>query len=543
MAEVLEHPEIAEEERELLKLIPGYDPFRGSEGYIYDQGRADRAVQFFERHLTHIKGDKARKALKLEPWQEAIVRNVFGWIDPETGYRRYRQVFIYIPRKNGKSTLATGLALLTLFTDREEGAECYLAAGARKQAGIIFDLCREMILRNPALVKRCNPQKKVIVRENLASKLEAVSAEGGLQHGGDSHFVCIDELHVQPDGKLVEALETSVGARRQPLIVYLTTADYNRASVCNDRLDQAIKVRDGIVPDPQFLPVVYRAEPDDDWHSEETWRKANPNYGVSVVIPTFVSEYKQACAFPNYENTFKRLRLNMTTEQETRVIPMADWEKCDGEIPSEEELRNTPCYCGLDLASVEDTTAFVQYWHEPLHYCRATIWVPEEHPQVEKRYKRWVDDGFISTTPGNIQDYEFIRAHINDVYSDYNVKSIGFDPHNGQDLAVRLQEYDGIEMTEFRQGYLSMSEPIKRLLGLIKAHKLNHGGNPVLKWMASNAAGKEDPDEHIKFVKVVKGQKTGKIDGMVALAIAVGLAIVDVGPAESIYESQGLDFV
>ena len=312
-----------------LRLIPGYDPFATSGDCEFDIAEADRCFMFFERLLCHAKGEKAKTAFLLEPWQKAILANLFGWKRPN-GTRRYRECLIYLPRKNGKTLLASGVANYMLFGDGEKGSEIYCAASDREQASLLFDVARQQVLNEPTLATRCEVFQKSIVVKKSNSSFKTVSADASSAHGYNGHCIIIDELHAQPNRELVDVLMTSTGARTQPLVIHLTTADYMHPSICNEKYEYASKVRDGIMQDPSFLPVIYEASATDDWTSPETWRKANPNLGISISEEYLARECQRAKETPTYENTFKRLHLNLRTEQNVQWLPMDRWDACGG---------------------------------------------------------------------------------------------------------------------------------------------------------------------------------------------------------------------
>ena len=268
--------------RKIFKQLPGYDPIETAQpGQWFDEDRADECVAFFETRIHHCKGSKATHYFKLEPWQQAIIGCLFGWKN-SNGMRRYREAFIFVPRKNGKTTLAAGIPLLVLYSDGEPGAECYCAATDRDQAGLLFGITKQMILQEPdfkSTAELYETSKTIKVGTNI---FKAISSEVGSKHGYNSHLIIMDELHAQPNAQLAEVLETSIGARDQPLIIHITTSDYERPSVCNRKHRYASNVRDGIIKDDTFLPVIYEATKTDNWKDEKTWEKANPNLDISV---------------------------------------------------------------------------------------------------------------------------------------------------------------------------------------------------------------------------------------------------------------------
>ncbi len=347
--------------REVIREIPGYDPYATAGDCTFDNKAAHQAIQFIES-LNHIKGAKGGTKIELEPWQKAIVANLFGWKRPD-GTRRYREVFVFVPRKNGKSLMAAALVLCVLFTDAEPGAEIYSAAADRDQAALVFDVAKSMVLGDDELSGLCKVYQKAITREELGSSYKAISRDANTKHGYNAHCVIIDELHAQPNRDLVDVLMTSTGARRQPMVVHITTAGFDRNSICYLKYDQARRVRDAkpgdTDNDPSFLPVIYEAPAESDWTDEKTWFAANPNLDVSVSLDYLRRECQHAKDSPAYQNTFKRLHLNIWTEQDVRWLDMSKWDLC-GLTPIEAaELEGRECYAGLDLASTNDVAALV----------------------------------------------------------------------------------------------------------------------------------------------------------------------------------------
>jgi phage terminase large subunit-like protein len=307
--------------------VAGYDPFRDAEGYAFDALEAVRRIKFFETVLTHTKGHLKGKPFILEPWEKAIVATLFGW-KREDGTRRYREAFIFIPRKNGKSTIAAGITLCVLYQDGEGAAECYCVAGDLDQTDMVYGTAAAMVRQNKRLdgISKVRDSRKRIVYGD--SFFRAIPADDKGAHGFNLHFVCGDELHTWPGRDLKDTLHTGTGFRQQPLEVYITTAGFDLGSIAGETYTYACKVRDGQIDDPTFLPVIYEATKTNDWKEEATWRLANPNFGVSVRAEYLANECKKAIENPSYENTFKRLHLNQWTEQKTRWIKMEDWRAC-----------------------------------------------------------------------------------------------------------------------------------------------------------------------------------------------------------------------
>lgn len=500
--------------------------------FYYDEAAADKAVDFFAKFCRHVKGPMAGKPFVLDKWQEKdIVRPLFGWKRKSDNTRRYRRAYIEIPRKSGKSTLVAGLGAYLLTADGELGAEVYSAAADRDQAAIVFDVAKQMVEASPALAKRVQPFRRSMVVNATGSSYKVLSADAPTKHGLNASAILFDELHTQPNRELWDVLTTSTGARTQPLVIAITTAGYDKHSICWEQHDYAVKVRDGIIPDDSLLVVIYAADEKDNWRDPKVWAKANPGLGKSITLEYLQNEAKRAQEVPAYQNTFRRLHLNQWTEQNTRWIDMAVWERNEGEPYSVESLEGRECYGGLDLASTTDICALPllfppvsegERWKILWHF-----WVPEDG--IEKRarndrvpYDVWAKQGLITATPGNITDYEALRRDFTALRQRFNIKETAYDRWNATQLVTQLTD-DGAVMVPFGQGFASMSAPTKELLSLLLGSQMAHGGNPVATWMASNVSTRQDAAGNIK---PDKEKSTERIDGIVALIMALGRAIV-----------------
>ena len=529
----------------IRKIIPNYDPEKDKGDCWFDPERAQFAIDFIINGCTHVKGSLAGQAFILEPWQHAIVAILFGYVRPD-GTRRFREALIYVPRKNGKTTLLAALVLLVMFTDDEIGAEIYSAAAEREQACLVYDQCRGMIYNNDAFdeAAKVYTATKAIVFPEQGTSYKALSADAKTKHGFNTHFAVVDELHAQPNSELVDVLMTSTGSRDQPMIVHITTADYSRESICNTKYNYAKGVIEGRVDDNRFFPVIYEAKKEDDWTSPAIWAKANPNLGISLKLDYMKAECERAKVEPSYENTFRRLHLNVQTEQADRWLSLEKWDNCAGDVPAldmPELLAGDDCWAGLDLSATTDITALVLYFPEKnvlLNY----FWIPGD--TMRRREKRsgvpwaaWARAGYVDVTDGDVVDYDYIRAKINELKTKFNIQGVGYDPWNATTLALTMQDQDGINMIEFRQGYASINAPSKELERMMIEGKLNHGGHPVLREMAAHVAIKSDPAGNIK---PDKKKSTDRIDGIVAAVMAIGLNMRETVTQGSIYNTRGI---
>ena len=495
------------------------------DGFWFDESAADRVVDFFERYLRHIKGKWSGSRFELMPWQnDEIIRPLFGWKRPD-GTRKYRTAYIEIPRKAGKSTMAAGLALYLLFADGEQGGEIYSAAVDRAQAGIVFDAAKQMLQASPRLFEKAQVFKRSITVLGTVSKYEVLSADAPNKHGLNASGIIFDELHAQPNRELWDVLTTSTGAREQPLVIAITTAGYDRNSICWEQHEYARRVQLGVVDDPSFFSYIAAADEADDWRDPKIWKKANPGMGVTITKDYLETECKRAMEVPAYQNTFRRLHLNQWTQQESRALDIAAWDASAGMVIPE-RLKGKACFAGLDLASTTDIAALVLLFPVDDNYeVLPFFWIPAENMRERETrdrvpYSTWAGQGFVTSTPGNVIDYSAIRQKINTLGETYNIREIGHDPWNATQLALEL-DGDGFKMIPTRQGFQSMSPGTKELLRLVMAKKLTHGGNPVLRWMADNLAVKQSPEGNMR---PDKDKSMAKIDGIVALIMAIDRA-------------------
>ncbi len=515
---------------------------------MYSQEKANDVVEFLTL-LKHTKGKWAGHFFEMEEWQDRIVRDVFGTLTKE-GKRQYRTAYIEIPRKNGKTYFAAALALYMLFvgSQNDNESEIYSAAADREQASLVFNQAASMIRRNPALAKQCNiiDSQKRIVYYKTGSFYRAIPADVAGAHGYNASCVIVDELHTQPNRDLVDTLITSQGAREQPLTIFLTTAGYDQNSICWEYHEYARQINEKVIKDPTFYGVIYAADETDDWTKKATWKKANPNLGVSINEDFLRQEANKARQVPAYQNTFKRLYLNIWTAQEERWLDLAAWDATAG-IVVPEKLEGRECYGGLDLSSTTDVSALVLIFpaddgsYDVLPY----FWLPGDglHDRINRDkvpYDVWSREGKVHLTEGNVIHYGAIREKINQLQNKYNIKEIAYDRWNASKLVQDLQD-DGFEMVPIGQGYASMNAPTQDLLKLVLERTLRHGGNPVLRWMADCVTVKQDPAGNIKPVKPDRRKSSKRIDGIVALIMAVDRAMRHEGP--SVYDTRGLIIV
>jgi phage terminase large subunit-like protein len=535
--------------RALMALLPGYDAIATAPaGYWFDVAAAENVIDFFHLCLKHVKGKLGGKPFYLEPHQQAKTGCIFGWKRPD-GTRRYREVFDYEAKKNGKTPWSAGVMLYTMIRDTEPGMELYSAACDIEQAALVYQYAHGMILQEPELrsrIKVYTTRKTFEFLERFAY-YRVLSKMPDTKHGLNVHMAIIDETHAHKDSQLIDNIHAGVAARTQPLIIHTTTADWLRPSVCNEKYEYACKVRDGVIHNPAFLPIIYEATPPEDeevdplwWTHERAWKQANPNLGISVERSFMEEACREAMEVPRKRNTFKRLHLNIRTGQDTVWFGIEAWDACHDRDFDLAVLQGKPCFAGLDLASTSDLCALVLYFPES-HAVLPYFWLPQE--TVQKRYERnavpyplWVEEGHLRVTPGNVTDYDRIREDILSLAQHYHIVEIAIDRWNSTQLQTQLTG-DGFEVVPFGQGFASMTAPSKELERLITARLLRHDGHPVMRWMASHCATEEDAAGNMK---PAKNKSAEKIDGIVSLIMAIGRALVaEPAPGPSVYETRG----
>lgn len=522
-----------------------------SSPFFFDPVRAERVCRFVA-NLTHVKGPLAGQKIKLEPWQVFILTTVFGWVNQE-GHRRFRRVYIEVPRGNAKSTLSSGVGLYMLCADGEGGAECYSLATTRQQARIVFGDAQAMARANPGLRAKFGLG---MAAHNLhvlqtASKFEPLSAEGSTLDGLNTHLGIIDELHAHKTRAVYDVVETSIGKRAQSMLWVITTAGSDRAGICYETrsfvtqvLNQTLiahdglgyKVEGGAMEDDTQFGIIYTIDDDDDWTTEAALAKANPNWGISVMPDILTSLQQKAVQMPSAANNFLTKHLNVWVNASIAWMDMRAWDRCADRQLSLDDFAGQECWIGLDLATRSDIAAKVRVFtrkqgEDTHYYVFGDYYLPEAAVTDGRnaQYSGWVRSQYLTETSGNVTDYEVIADGLRDDAVRFKIVEIGFDPWNATHLANILQD-EGLTMVEMRQGARTLSEPMKQLQGLILEGRLHHDGNPALSWMVSNTLAKRDENDNIR---PVKERDENKIDGVVALIMALGRAMVVEQPTEA----------
>lgn len=481
-------------------------------------------IRQFARLLKHTEAPFTGRPFVPEPWQDNYLDKLFNTKTPE-GLRQYLTSFLFLPRKQGKTALVAVVALFEGFFG-QEGGQILVAAGDREQARKLFDACKNFLESCPGLLKRCKVYKNSIFIPHKKTTIQILSRESKTKHGFNPSLVIVDELHVQPNRALIDVLTSGMGARAEPLVIYISTAGLDRAGPCYDEFQRAVKVRDGIIDDPTYLPCLYYAEESDDPFSEETWKRAQPNYLVTVTRRFMEVEAAKAKESVSEEIKFRTLYLNQwVSNGANRFFRTGQWEACDSPLMP---AGDRPCFCGLDLSSTSDTTAFAAVWPHvdddgvTTYDVFCHLFIPEESAdRNEAPYRQWAKDGFVTLTEGNITDYDAVRDYVLSFCETNNIRGVAIDRWNATHLTTQLIS-EGIDVKPFGQGYASMSSPTKMLQTLTIGQRIRHGGNPPLSLHVSNLQVKQDDAGNIKPTKQ-HSHSTARIDGAVAMIMCFGI--------------------
>ena len=508
--------------------------------YVFDENEANRVCKFIEL-LTHTKGELAGTRIHLEPWQVFILTTVFGWLRRADGGRRYRRAYVEVSRGNGKSTLCSGIGLYCLLADREGGAEVYSFATTRDQAKIVFGDAKVMAERNAPLRNKFGLQvlANALYVPTSNSTFQAKSAEGSTLDGLNTHLAIIDELHAHKTRAVYDVVETSTGKRKNSLMFVITTAGFDTSGICYEVRTMVTKVLEKSVVDETQFGIIYGLDEGDDWTTVEALEKANPNWDISVRPEIITSLMKKAIALPSAVNNFKTKHLNIWCSASSAWMDMQAWEA--GEINVDRsDFEGQPCYIGLDVGAKNDVTAKVLLFPVGKSFVVfADFYLPEAavEKSTNSQYRGWVEEGWITQSGGAMTDLARIEEDIRDDLSRFDVKGIAYDPWNALQLATNLGN-DGAPMVEYRNTVQNFSDPMKSLEALVQDKRVNHDGNPVLRWMMGNVVAKLDAKDNI-FPR--KERYENKIDGVVALIMALGIATSgegEVNPFADIAESK-----
>ncbi|AJQ86097.1 terminase large subunit [Xanthomonas oryzae pv. oryzicola] len=495
--------------------------------YIFDAAKADRAVRFMQL-MPHTKGKWAaqKQRLMFQPWQCFIECNLFGWVHKADGLRRFRESYEEIPRKNGKSLRLAARGLYLFAADGEAGAEVYSGATSEKQAYEVYRPAWQMVHKMPAFRARFgieqagNPKNPgpMFVMEDM-SKFEPMIGKPG--DGSSPHAALVDEYHEHDTDHMVDAMQTGMGAREQPLLSIITTAGSNLGGPCYEKRRDVIRILRREVVDETVFGIIYALDEGDRWDDPASLIKANPNYGVSVFAPFLLAQLAQAKRSASKQNAFRTKHLNDWVGAKTAWMNMLAWQRQQRAF-SIADFAGCKCYAGVDLASKLDVAAAVLLFEKAdSYYVVPRFYVPESAVQENEKYQNFVLDEVMVSTPGNMTDYAFIEEDLKEWAAVTELQNIAFDPAQAAYLMTRLGQA-GLPVIEMAQTVRNLSEPMKEVEALTLARRLWHDGNAAMTWMVGNVVARLDAKEHV-FPR--KETAENKIDGALALILAMALAL------------------
>ena len=493
--------------------------------YTFDFDKAERVCRALQM-FREIKGPRARRRLVLMPWQRFVVVSAFGWVN-ERGVRRFRYVLCYVPRGNGKTTLAAPLALYMLALDHEGGAEVYAAAVTRQQARLVFDTAQRMAERAPEFRARygVGVNAHAITQEENAATFRPLSRDATSLDGLNVHFAVLDELAQHKNGEVFDVLQTATGKRSQPLMLGITTAASNQSSIGYEQWQYATRLLERKIHDEQFFAVIYTVDKKDDWRDKKTWIKANPNWGVSVVPEAIESLCNQAQQSAARQNAFKQKHLNVWTSTAVLWMNMQVWDNCGDATLRVEDFNGEDCIIGLDLATKVDLAAKALWFRREVngvthYFLFVDFFLPEGSVPRNDAYSGWVADGWIHTTPGDANDLSLIETSIVDDNNAFKITDVAYDPWQARMMATNL-ENAGVSVIEYRPTVGNFSPPMKEIEALALQGRLHHNANPVLAWNVGCVMVQEDMKGNI-FPRKNKDDPLVKIDGLVAALTGLG---------------------
>jgi phage terminase large subunit-like protein len=522
----VEVPKAVEAERpEDIPVDPLYSTYDAPkpEGAYFDEAAADHVCDWIETELRHFEGKFAGKPFFLLDWQRRLLRHIFGW-KRQDGFRLYRRIYCEVGRKQGKSTLASAIALYLAFGDEENAPQIVFAGMDKDQAGICYKAARNILTANQKLYSEAavySAKNEIQLRNNPGGWLKPVSADAKRLFGLNIHGLIFDELFTQTNRDLWTSLTTSSGAREQPLIFCISTAGWNQATLCFEQHELVREIQEGTAEDEEFFGVVYGLDQAEDWTDSENWMKSNPSLGQTVGLSFYEGEYRKVKALPREENAFRTFYLSQWVGQETRYIPMEHWDQCNGPV---ELPRKRKAFAGLDLSATTDLTALTVVAENASGGLDVFSYpfLPGDHLDERERrdrvpYGMWAKEGYLTLTPGRTIRYRAIKERVLAVAQEFELVDIGYDRHEATMLVQELED-DGITMVQIGQGYTGISAGTKSLLQKVMDHSLSHGADPLLRWCAGNFVAKEDEAGN---VKPDKAKATQRIDPAVALIMAL----------------------
>lgn len=507
--------------------------------YWFDEHAADRVVTFFRSYIRHIEGRTPGELFDPLPWQEEWLRELYGWKRPD-GLRRYRDAYLEVAKKNGKSFKVSGCCLYHLLADGEVRPKVFGLAADRTQARIVYNAAKSIVEADPRLSSVCEVFRHRMEGRITQGEYQVMSAEAYTKHGVNAAAWVFDELHAQPTRDLWDVLDGAGTARAQPMRISITTAGWDRNSICWERREEARETLKDPAYNPRLYPKIFTMMKEgpkgeetpptrEEWSKLETWRPANPSMGAAFEEEKITDLIAEALRNPARENVILRLHGNVWTRLEVRLIPFPDWDECGGDF----DPAAYPCVgSAIDLAHTNDISAWLRLYDlgEDVLGLVGTYWIPEADIELRTQrdkvpYQLWAQRGLVNVTPGDVTDFDRIRDHI-EAQTDSRWRTgsekcpfwIAYDRRFATQLVTQLTGR-GYRMIPYGQSFNDMAAPTQELIRRTLSRQIAHRGDPVLRWMATNAAGEQSPEGH---VRVVKAKSTERVDGIVASVMALG---------------------
>jgi len=487
--------------------------------YHFDIEKANRPIRFIETFCKHSKGQWAGKPVLLDLWQKAIIQTVFGFVD-EKGFRKYREVFIIVARKNGKSTLLSAIGLYMLFADGEGGAQVCCVAAKKDQARIVFEEAKNMVLQSSLLKKHIKKRKSDLYVDLTFSTFEPLASDSNTLDGLNMHCGILDEIHAWKDRNIYDVSKQSMGARQQPLLFTISTAGFIRENIYDSQYELAADILNGIKTDDRFISFIYELDSRKEWTNSKKWIKANPGLGTIKGIDYLKEQVQKAKNDKNYLPTLLTKDFNV---RETGTGAWLTFESINNQDTFKlEDLRNCYGIGGVDLSSVGDLTcASCLIRKDNQMYLAQMYFIPEEtadkHIQEDKvPYNIWKEQGYIRYCNGNMVNFSDVTAWFNELRDKYGIYTawVGYDQWGANQWAEEMKQ-NGYILEPVIQGAKTMSTPMKMLASELDAKKINYNNHPILKWCLTNTQIEIDKNDNIRPMKGRNNKQ--RIDGTVSL--------------------------
>lgn len=517
--------------------------------YRFDEKKATKVCKFIEA-LPHIKGAKAGKKIHLEPWQCWIVCNIFGFVNKETGFRRFRKAYVEIPRGNGKSLLLSAIGLYMLSADGEAGAEVYVAARSKEQTKAVFETSQAIVRKAPAVRDKLGleVQAHAIVKPDNVSVFRSLASDSQSLDGLNIHCAITDELHAHRTREVWDVLETGCGKRDASLLIAITTAGSDMAGICYEIHTYVKKVLEKLIESEEFFGCIYTIADGMDWKSEQAWRCANPNWNVSVNSEAVRQTAKKAAQLPSSQATFLTKHLNVWSNTHSAWLDTAKIQSCIDESLHEEDFLGSPCIVGLDMADKLDLCSVTKVFEKNIdgkqhYFAFSHSWLPEEAAQTSNyaaSFKGWSDAGFMTLTPGSVVDADFIEGSLIEASQQFRVKELAYDSYHATQLITHLAN-EGLTCVEISMNVRNISPAMKKLEELISQGRF-HFNDPLLAFAISNVHVRYDFKQNI-YPRKPEKTSDQKIDPAVALFLALNrtlLTQIDDDSEKSVYETRGI---